>query len=170
MKIVLLAALTGALLLPSCQTTQQHLKPGMTRTAVAFSYSDMSTPAPVGDSTNLTVEGAYGTFYQADQEIGFKVNYSKNETELTGSTDQWMLAMYGRYYLATQEALLPWVELDLGWADATAGSGFAWSAGVGITQFVTEGGAIEASIDYQDITGDADTSGFRALIGYAIFF
>lgn len=167
MKIVLLAALTGAMLLPSCQTTQQHLKPGMTRTAVAFSYADMSTPA--GDSTDLTVEGAYGTFYQADQEVGFKVNYS--DSELAGaSTDQWVLAMYGRYYLATQEALLPWFEIDLGWADATAGSGFAWGGGVGITQFVTEGGAIEASIDYQDITGDADTSGFRALIGYAIFF
>ncbi|MBC8405492.1 MAG: hypothetical protein H8E15_09715, partial [Planctomycetes bacterium] len=85
MKIVLLAALTGAMLLPSCQTTQQHLKPGMTRTAVAFSYADMSTPA--GDSTDLTVEGAYGTFYQADQEVGFKVNYS--DSELAGaSTDQ----------------------------------------------------------------------------------
>jgi hypothetical protein len=167
MKSVFLAALAGMLLLPSCQTTQQHLKPGMTRTAIAFSYSDMDTPA--GDSTDLALEGAYGQFFESNQELGFKLGY--NDSELgPASTESWILSVYGRYYLATQEALLPWFELDLGWADSDAGSGVAWSAGAGITQFVTQGGAIEASIEYQDLTGDADTSGIRAMIGYAIFF
>lgn len=167
MKSVFLAALAGLLLLPSCQTSRQHLKPGMTRTAIAFSYSDLETPA--GDNTDMALEAAYGQFFEADQELGFKAGY--NDTEMAGSSsDAWTLSIYGRYYLATQEALLPWIELDLGWADTDAGGGVAWSAGAGLTQFVTEGGAIEASIEYMDQTGDADTSGIRALIGYSIFF
>ena len=167
MKSISLAAIAGMLLLPSCQTTQQHLKPGMTRTAIAFSYSDMDTPA--GDSSNLMLDAAYGQFFEANQEIGFKAGY--NDAELGGSSSEaWSLALYGRYYTATQEALLPWVEVDLGYVDNDAGGGALVSAGVGLTQFVTQGGAIEAGLDYQYMTGDADTNGFRALIGYAIFF
>ena len=123
----------------------------------------------------MALELAYGSFFKADQELGVKLGYNDSDENLSGpggkssSTDR-LVAVYGRYYLATQEILLPWLELDLGWADNDVGSGLGWSAGAGVTQFITNGAAIEASLDYQDFAGDMDTSSFRFLLGYAVFF
>ena len=167
MKLCTPVVLAAVLLLGSCQTIQQPLRPGLTRTAVATSYSDLDTPA--GDTKELAIHGSWGTFWESDQEIGVKVAY--DDLEVSGaSTEAWTLALYGRYYLATTEVLLPWDELDLGWTDNDRDSNISWLAGLGITQFVTQGGAIEAGVTYQDAFGDVDTSGIRFLIGYSIFF
>jgi hypothetical protein len=167
MKQWLPAALAATLLLGSCQTVQQPLRPGMTRTAISASYSDLDQAG--ADTKELNIQGAWGTFWESDQEIGLKVGY--DDLEVNGSSSEaWSLAMYGRYYLATTNTLLPWVELDLGWMDNDADSNILWSAGVGITQFVSQGGAIEAGIEYIDTFGDLETSGLRLLMGYSIFF
>ena len=71
MKSAPFALLTALLLLPSCQTTQQPLKPGMIRTGMAFSYQDTSTPG--AESTDMALELAYGSFFKADQELGVKL-------------------------------------------------------------------------------------------------
>ena len=44
MKLCTPVVLAAVLLLGSCQTIQQPLRPGLTRTAVATSYSDLDTP------------------------------------------------------------------------------------------------------------------------------
>jgi hypothetical protein len=167
MKTTLFAPLLAFLLLGSCQTTQQSLTQGMTRSGLAFSYADLSTPG--GDTTQTNLAVSTGSFFEANQEIGVKVNYDDLNAG-TASNSEWMLALYGRYYMATRDVLLPWFELDLGWADNDVASDFAWGMGVGMTQFITQGGAVEASLEYQDTLGDAATSGFRVLIGYSLFF
>lgn len=160
-------ALAALVLLGSCQTIQQPLRPGLTRTAVAASYADVDMPG--GDSKEIAIDGSWGTFWESDQEIGVKVGY--DDLEVPGSnTTAWTLALYGRYYLATTDVLLPWVELDLGWTDNDRDSNISYAGAIGVTQFVSQGGAIEAGIQYEDAFGDVDTSGIRLQIGYAIFF
>lgn len=153
--------------LASCQTTQQPLRPGLTRTAIAGSYSDLDSP--VGDTKETELELAWGTFLESNQELGVKGSYVDRELN-GGSTDAWTAAIYGRYYFSTADVLLPWFELDLGWTDDRSDSNVSYGAGLGITQFISQGGAVEASFDYSDAFGDVENSGFRFLIGYAIFF
>lgn len=167
MRITTPALLAGLMLLGSCQTMQQPLRPGMTRTAIAASYSDLDQPG--GDAKEMSIQGAWGTMWEADQEIGVKVSY--DDLEVAGnSSDAWTAALYGRYYLSSSDIMLPWVELDLGWTDNDADSNVSWGAGIGLTQFITQGGAIEAGIEYLDSFGDVETSGLRLVVGYAIFF
>ncbi|MCH2102031.1 MAG: outer membrane beta-barrel protein [Planctomycetes bacterium] len=160
-------ALVALVLLGSCQTIQQPLRPGMTRTAVAASYSDLDLPN--GDTKEVALNGSWGTFWESDQEVGLKVGYDNLEVP-GSSTDAWTLALYGRYYLSTTDALLPWVELDLGWTDSDRDSNVSYAGAIGLTQFVSQGGALEAGIEYQNAFGDVDTSGIRLQIGYAVFF
>jgi hypothetical protein len=167
MKITFSLALLAATLLGSCQTTQQTLSQGMTRSGLAFGYSDLNTPT--GDATETNLSVSTGSFFEANQELGVKINYDDLSAG-AASNEQWMVGLYGRYYMATRDIYLPWFELDLGWADNDADSNLAWGAGVGVTQFITQGGAVEASLEYQDTLGDLDSSGFRILIGYSLFF
>lgn len=160
-------AAVGIVLLGSCQTTQQPLRQGMTRTAIAGSYSDLDTPS--GDSTELSLEGAWGKFYTSDQELGVKLAYEDLDSG-AASMDSWTASIYGRYYASTTGVLLPWAEIDLGWTDTSRDSDFSYGVGAGVTQFISQGGAVEASVDYFDALGDIDTSGLRFLLGYAIFF
>jgi len=160
-------ALVAGSLLASCQTTQQPLRPGLTRTAIAGTYSDIDSPA--GDTKETELELAWGTFIESDNELGVKGSYLDNEVGSSSST-AWTAAVYGRHYFSTTGVLLPWVELDLGWTDDDSDSNFSYGAGLGLTQFISQGGAVEASFDYSDALGDVENSGFRFLIGYAIFF
>ncbi len=167
MKASALLPALALLALASCQTTQQTLRPGMVRSGAAFSYSDLDVAGT--DVTALDLQVSTGTFFEANQELGVNLGYHDLDAGAT-SFSTWDLALYGRYYLETSAALLPWFELDLGWADNDVDSAFLWAAGAGISQFMTQGGAVEAALEYESVGGDVDTSGFRILIGYSLFF
>lgn len=93
------------------------------------------------DTNTLAANLDLGRFYGEHLELGLRVAHATTEVG-TAETENTALALFGRWYTASQGALRPFVELGAGAANLDDGtvdvSGEVFFLGAGVIQFLSQ--------------------------------
>ncbi|MCH2113197.1 MAG: hypothetical protein MK213_10090, partial [Planctomycetes bacterium] len=115
----------------------------------------MDTTSTVGgvyrDSNALSL--TTGAFATPDTEVGLDANWMEIDEGTLQAVDRG-IGLYTRYWFHTKGSSRGWMEGSVGYGEMNynqeTDSNMYWGLGLGVTQFMTETGAIEYGFDYTD--------------------
>jgi hypothetical protein len=141
--------------------------------AAGLSFSDSEFNGV--DTDTLAASADLGRFYGTNLELGVRLGLVSTDVGAV-ETDTTNLALFGRWYTASEAASRPWIELGGGVSNVETGtldvSGSLFFLGIGLTQFLNESVAAEISVRQSigSFDGGIESDTLDLGLGFSLFW
>ncbi len=117
--------------------------------------------------TNINLNVGYGYFFNRNLELGGEFNYSNPAK----GNDSYGIGAVLDYHFPTASALLPFVGVNAGYADAggNTDSYFRYGVRAGVKYFLNQNVSANAILQYSDTDQTKSESDFRLNLGLSIY-
>ncbi|MBC7808301.1 MAG: outer membrane beta-barrel protein [Akkermansiaceae bacterium] len=116
---------------------------------------------------NIDLTVGYGIFLSPNLEVGGLFEYANPE----GGDSQYGLTGFADYHFPSESALLPFVGVQLGFADAGGDSDnyFRYGLRGGVKYFLNQNVSANAILQYSDTDQENSESDFRLNLGLSVY-
>ncbi len=179
-RLSTLTLISAALCLSCAASNGPQFKSGTVRSAFSSSWNTVETSNSQGESKaeRIGFNASTGAFLTPTMESGVNLDYLKTRYSANPSTIG-AASWYGRYWFQTHGNVRSWAQAEAGYAKLQAfgsqADNWFYSGSAGITQFITQNGAVEFWLEYSDFSWELrgapyDVGDTSVYFGYSLFY